>query len=52
MAQADLTSFIPLSLLFVVTHFLPIMVENTWIDQGGRDWFSFISAANLRRSSS
>ncbi len=50
MAQADMTSFIPLSLLFVFTFFLPIISEISWSDDEGTEWFTSISSSNLRRS--
>jgi hypothetical protein len=51
MAQADLTSFIPLSLLFIFTFFLPVMAENSWSDDENIEWFTITSTNNLRRAS-
>jgi hypothetical protein len=51
MVQADLTSFIPLSILFLTTFFLPIMVETNWVDNEGVEWNTWISSINIRRAS-
>lgn len=51
MAQADLASFIPISTLFLLCFFLPILVETSWSDDEGMEWYTAISISNLRRAS-
>lgn len=50
MPQSDLTSFIPLSLLFIFTFLIPIIVESSFTDIDESDIIYDLSTSNLRKT--
>jgi len=51
MPQSDLTSFVPVSLLFIFTFLLPILVESSFTEIDESDITYDISTINLRKTS-
>jgi|JI8StandDraft_2_1071088.scaffolds.fasta_scaffold04786_9 hypothetical protein len=50
MPQSDLSSFIPLSLLFIFTFFMPILVESSFMESDTPEFISDLTAVNIRKS--
>lgn len=50
MPQSDLSSFIPLSLLFIFTFLLPIIVESSFMEHESTEFVPDISVSNVRKS--
>lgn len=50
MPQSDLSSFIPLSILFITTFLLPIIVESTYTEIETIDFVPDICTTNIRKS--
>lgn len=50
MPQSDLSSFIPLSLLFISTFLLPIIVESSFMEPEAPEFIPDITVSNVRKS--
>lgn len=50
MPQTDLSSFVPLSLLFIFTFFLPIAVESSFMEAELPEFIPDIATSNMRKS--